>query len=91
MAEWDLYEANTAKWNPDYKYISAAVALEKLKASALTAEGVPLTHRNPSYDPDNCQCGYCITKKAEEASDRDYFAALMAAANPSGTAAIGLN
>jgi hypothetical protein len=68
-----------AKWNGT-EYIRAETMLECCKADALMAADVPLTHRDPAYDTQNCQCDYCVSGRKASAEWEAEMAARKAAA-----------
>jgi hypothetical protein len=76
MAEWDRCQKVVAKWN-GREYVPAETALKQFKDEALMAQCVPLTHRAPGFDTENCLCDYC-TKERKEAAE---FAARLAPEN----------
>lgn len=79
MAEWDRCRKVVAKWNGG-EYIPAEKMLERFKRSALMADHVPLSHRDPAYDTQNCQCDCCVAGRKADAEWKARLAAQEAAA-----------
>jgi hypothetical protein len=79
IAEWDRCQPVVAKWNGT-EYVPAETMLKRYKAEALMADQVPLTHRDPAYDSQNCQCDYCVAGRKADAEWKAKMAAENAAA-----------